>query len=169
MLDEIKDNLFENIVSDVSWEIKDRVLEVIEDVLSEHNPSEATDDTDIYDWIDIVDITTDIFNDGLDFSDIVTTNIDYMTIYTKDCNDIICDYGFQEALRLYIEYVGSIDCKNPPSEMEVAAQILYEDYYPSESDVIFAVADNILGSCELDELVLKFKKGLITPKEDTEE
>jgi hypothetical protein len=53
--------------------------------------------------------------------------------------------------------------------MEVAAQILYEDYYPVESDVIFVVADNILGSCELDELVLKFKKGLITPKDDTEE
>ena len=169
MLDEIKDNLFENIVSDVSWEIWDHILEGIEYVLSEHNPSDATNDTDIYDWIDIVDITTDIFNDGLDFSDIVTTNIDNMTIYTKDCNDIICDYGFQEALRLYIEYVGSIDSKNPPSEMEVAAQILYEDYYPAESDVIFSVADNILGSCELDELVVKFKKGLITPKEDTEE
>ena len=64
MLDEIKDNLFENIVCDVTYEIKDRVLEVIEDVLSEHNPSEATDDTDIYDWIDIIDITTDVFNEG---------------------------------------------------------------------------------------------------------
>ena len=169
MLDEIKGNLLEDTVSDVTYEIKDRILEVIEDVLSEHNPSEATNDTDIYDWIDIIGITTEVFHDGLDFSDIVTTNIDNMTIYTKDCNDIICDYGFQEALRLFIGYVGSIDSKNPPSEMEVAAQILYEDYYPSESDVIFVVADNILGSCELDELVLKFKKGLITPKEDTEE
>ena len=64
MLDEIKDNLFENIVCDVTFEIKDRVLEVIEGVLSEHNPSEATDDTDIYDWIDIIDITTDVFNEG---------------------------------------------------------------------------------------------------------
>lgn len=169
MLDEIKDNLFENIVCDVTFEIKDRVLEVIEDVLSEHNPSEATDDTDIYDWIDIIDITTDVFNDGLSFYDIATMNIDNMTIYTKDCNDIICDYGFQEALRSYVYYVESIDSTNIPSEMEVAATILYEDYYPDETDVIFAVADNILGSCELDELVLKFKKGLITPKEDTEE
>ena len=169
MLDEIKDNLFEDTVSDVTYEIKDRILEVIEDVLSEHNPSEATNDTDIYDWIDIIDITNEAFHDGLNFEDIVSNNIDRMAIYTKDCNDIIHDYGFQEALRLYIEYVGSIDSKNPPSEMEVAAQILYEDYYPVESDVIFVVADNILGSCELDELVLKFKKGLITPKEDTEE
>lgn len=169
MLDEIKDQLFENVVSDVSFEIKDRILEVIEDVLSEHNPSEATNDTDIYDWIDIIDITIDVFNEGLTFDDVVTTNIDTMTIYTKDCNDIICDYGFQEALRLYIDYLDNIDSTNIPSESAVAACILYEDYYPAESDVIFSVADNILGSCELDELVLKFKKGLITPKEDTEE
>ena len=169
MLDEIKDNLFENVVCDVSFEIKDRVLEVIEDVLSEHNPSEATDDIDIYDWIDIIDTTTDVFNEGLCFDDVVSMNIETMTIYTKDCNDIICDYGFQEALRLYGDYTESIDCTNPPSEMAVAALILFEDYSPDEPDVIFAVADNILGSCELDELVLKFKKGLITPKEDTEE
>ena len=169
MLDEIKDNLFENVVCDVSFEIKDRVLEVIGDVLSEHNPSEATDDIDIYDWIDIINITTDVFNEGLCFDDVVSVNIETMTIYTKDCNDIICDYGFQEALRLYGDYTESIDCTNPPSEMAVAASILYEEYYPAEPDVIFAVADNILGSCELDELVLKFKKGLITPKEDTEE
>ena len=169
MLDEIKDNLFENIVCDVTFEIKDRVLEVIEDVLSEHNPSEATDDTDIYDWIDIIDITTDVFNDGSRFDDVVSTNIDTMTIYTKDCNDIICDYGFQEALRLYGDYAECMDFTDPPTEMAVAASILYEDYYPNETDVIFAVADNILGSCELEELVLKFKKGLITPKEDTEE
>ena len=169
MLDEIKDNLFENIVCDVTYEIKDRVLEVIEDVLSEHTPSEATDDTDIYDWIDIIDITTDVFNEGLSFEDVVSMNIDTMTIYTKDCNDIICDYGFQDALRLYVDWGESIESTNIPSEMEVAASILYEDYYPNETDVIFAVADNILGSCELDELVLKFKKGLITPKEDTEE
>ena len=169
MLDEIKDQLFENVVSDVSFEIRDNILEVIEGVLSEHNPSEATNDTDIYDWIDIIDITTEVFNEGLTFDDVVTTNIDTMTIYTKDCNDIICDYGFQEALRLYIDYLDNIDSTNIPSEMAVAASILYEDYYPAESDVIFSVADNILGSCELDELVLKFKKGLITPKEDTEE
>ena len=169
MLDEIKDNLFENIVCDVTFEIKDRVLEVIEDILSEHNPSEATNDTDIYDWIDILDITTEVFNEVSDFEDVVSNNIDRMTIYTKDCNDIICDYGFQEALRLYIDYLDNIDSTNIPSEMAVAASILYEDYYPVESEVIFAVADNILGSCELDELVLKFKKGLITPKEDTEE
>jgi len=169
MLDEIKDNLFEDTVSDVSFEIKDRVLEVIEDVLSEHNPSEATNDTDIYDWIDIIDITTEVFNEVLNFEDVVTTNIDTMTIYTKDCNDIICDYGFQEALRLYIDYLDNIDSTNIPSEMAVATSILYEDYYPEKSDVIFSVAYNILGSCELDELVLKFKKGLITPKEDVEE
>ena len=169
MLDEIKDNLFEDTVSDVSFEIKDRVLEVIEDVLSEHNPSEATNDTDIYDWIDIIDITTEVFKELSDFEDVVTTIIDTMTIYTKDCNDIICDYGFQEALRLYIDYLDNTDSTNIPSEMAVAASILYEDYYPKKSDVIFSVADNILGSCELDELVLKFKKGLITPKEDVEE
>ena len=96
-------------------------------------------------------------------------NIDTMTIYTKDCNDIICDYGFQEALRLYGDYAECMDFTDPPTEMAVAASILYEDYYPDETDVIFAVSDNILGSCELEELVLKFKKGLITPKEDTEE
>lgn len=169
MLDEIKDNLFENVVCDVQFEIKDRVLEVIEDVLSEHNPSEATNDTDIYDWIDIIDITTEVFKELSDFEDVVTTIIDTMTIYTKDCNDIICDYGFQEALRLYIGYLDNIDSTNIPSEMAVATSILYEDYYPKKSDVIFSVADNILGSCELDELVLKFKKGLITPKEDVEE
>lgn len=169
MLDEIKDNLFENVVCDVQFEIKDRVLEVIEDVLSEHNPSEATNDTDIYDWIDIIDITTEVFKELSDFEDVVTTIIDTMTIYTKDCNDIICDYGFQEALRLYIDYLDNTDSTNIPSEMAVAASILYEDYYPKKSDVIFSVAYNILGSCELDELVLKFKKGLITPKEDTEE
>ena len=169
MLDEIKDNLFEDTVSDVTYEIKDRILEVIEDVLSEHNPSEATNDTDIYDWIDIIGITTEALNEVLNFEDVVSANIDTMTIYTKDCNDIICDYGFQEALRLYIDCVGSIDSSHIPSEMAVAAYILYEDYSPDESDVIFAVADNILGSCELDELVLKFKKGLITPKEDAEE
>lgn len=169
MLDEIKDNLFENVVCDVQFEIKDRVLEVIEDVLSEHNPSEATNDTDIYDWIDIIDITTEVFKELSDFEDVVTTIIDTMTIYTKDCNDIICDYGFQEALRLYIDYLDNIDSTNIPSEMAVAASILYEDYYPKKSDVIFSVAYNILGSCELDELVLKFKKGLITPKEDVEE
>lgn len=169
MLDEIKDNLFENVVCDVQFEIKDRVLEVIEDVLSEHNPSEATNDTDIYDWIDIIDITTEVFKELSDFEDVVTTIIDTMTIYTKDCNDIICDYGFQEALRLYIDYLDNTDSTNIPSEMAVAASILYEDYYPKKSDVIFSVADNILGSCELDELVLKFKKGLITPKEDVEE
>ena len=169
MLDEIKDQLFENVVSDVSFEIKDRVLEVIEDVLSEHNPSEATNDTDIYDWIDIIDITTEVFKELSDFEDVVTTIIDTMTIYTKDCNDIICDYGFQEALRLYIDYLDNTDSTNIPSEMAVAASILYEDYYPKKSDVIFSVAYNILGSCELDELVLKFKKGLITPKEDVEE
>lgn len=169
MLDEIKDNLFENVVCDVQFEIKDRVLEVIEDVLSEHNPSEATNDTDIYDWIDIIDITTEVFKELSDFEDVVTTIIDTMTIYTKDCNDIICDYGFQEALRLYIDYLDNTDSTNIPSEMAVAASILYEDYYPVKSDVIFSVAYNILGSCELDELVLKFKKGLITPKEDVEE
>ena len=169
MLDEIKDNLFEDTVGDVTYEIKDRILEVIEDVLSEHNPSEATNDTDIYDWIDILDITTEVFNEVSDFEDVVSNNIDRMTIYTKDCNDIICDYGFQEALRLYIDYNDFTDSTDIPSESAVAACILYEDYYPAEPDVIFAVADNILGSCELEELVLKFKKGLITPKEDTEE
>lgn len=169
MLDGITDQLFENVVCDVQFEIKDRVLEVIEDVLSEHNPSEATNDTDIYDWIDIIDITTEVFKELSDFEDVVTTIIDTMTIYTKDCNDIICDYGFQEALRLYIDYLDNTDSTNIPSEMAVAASILYEDYYPKKSDVIFSVADNILGSCELDELVLKFKKGLITPKEDVEE
>ena len=169
MLDEIKDQLLENVVSDVTYEIKDRILEVIEDVLSEHNPSEATNDTDIYDWIDIIDITIDVFNEVSDFEDVVSNNIDRMTIYTKDCNDIISDYGFQNALELYVQWDSEITSENIPSEMAVAASILYEDYYPEESDVIFAVADNILGSCELDELVLKFKKGLITPKEDTEE
>ena len=92
-----------------------------------------------------------------------------MTIYTKDCNDIISDYGFQNALELYVQWDYEITSENIPSESAVAACILYEDYYPEESSVILAVADNILGSCELDELVLKFKKGLITPKEDTEE
>ena len=169
MLDEIKDNLFEDTVSDVTYEIKDRILEVIEDVLSEHNPSEATNDTDIYDWIDIIDITTEVFNEVSDFEDIVSNNVDRMTIYSKDCNDIIRDYGFQEALRLYVQWDFEITSENIPSESAVAACILYEDYYPEESSVILAVADNILGSCELDELVLKFKKGLITPKEDTEE
>ena len=169
MLDEIKDNLFEDTVSDVTYEIKDRILEVIEDVLSEHNPSEATNDTDIYDWIDIIDITIDVFKELSDFEDIVSNNVDRMTIYTKDCNDIISDYGFQNALELYVKWDFEITSENIPSESAVAACILYEDYYPEESSVILAVADNILGSCELDELVLKFKKGLITPKEDIDE
>jgi hypothetical protein len=169
MLDEITDQLFENTVIDAEDEVRHIILDAIRDILAEHDPVDATSDQDIYDWIDIVDITTDAFHTGMCYSDIVSGNIDNLIIYTKDCNDIICDYGFQAALELYIEYVGSIDPKKPPSEMEVAAQILYECYYPNETDVIFAVADNILGSCELDELVLKFKKGLITPKEDTEE
>jgi len=169
MLDEITDQLFENVVCDVQFEIKDRVLEVIEGVLSEHDPSDATNDTDIYDWIDIIDITTEALNEGLNFGDVVSNNIDSMTIYTKDCNDIIIDYGFRNAIELYVQWNFEITSENVPSDEQVAALILYDSYYPSESDVIFSVADNILGSCELDELVLKFKKGLITPKEDTEE
>jgi len=165
MLDEITDQLFENTVSDAESEVRHIILDAIRDILAEHDPADATSDQDVYDWIDFVDITTDAFHTGMWYGDIVQTSIDNMTIYTKDCNDIICDYGFQAALELYIEYVGSIDPKKPPSEMEVAAQILYDYYYPSEGDVINAVADNIIGSSEMDELIDQFKKGLIVAEE----
>lgn len=161
MLDYFIDELINDTVTDAEDNIKDDILAAIRDALLEHTPDEAKTDTDIYDWIDIPDITADAFYSGFDFAESVSQNIDNLTIYTKDCNEIISECGFSESLKIYMEWCGEIDKDNIPTESEVASQILYEDYYPSECDVIDIVADNIVGSAELDELISLFKKGLL--------
>ena len=121
------DDVFDNLVNEIGGALADSHKEIIIERINEL--SETSDKVDLYDVV--FDTTSDVDINSC-FSEAITRN----TADIKACNEIITDYGIQNAIKLWVELDCEISSENVPSERELALKILGEEYYP-DSDYIF--------------------------------